>query len=85
MRYTVSGGYAQWHPGESLAQLTARADTALYMAKLSGRNRMLAHVPAPAAASNTPAPTPPQTRPSEVSVDPTPQNMGASYPRLKGL
>ncbi len=51
VRYTVSGGYARWHPGESLAQLTARADTALYMAKLSGRNRMLAHVPAPAADS----------------------------------
>ena len=50
VRYTVSGGYAAWHPGESLAQLTTRADTALYMAKLSGRNRMLAHEPAPAAA-----------------------------------
>lgn len=41
VRYTVSGGYAAWQPGETLAQLTARADTALYMAKLSGRNRML--------------------------------------------
>ncbi|WP_454726078.1 MULTISPECIES: GGDEF domain-containing protein [Cupriavidus] len=41
VRYTVSGGYAAWQPGETLAQLTARADSALYMAKLSGRNRML--------------------------------------------
>lgn len=51
VRYTVSGGYAAWQPGESLAQLTARADTALYLAKLSGRNRVLAHAPAPAAAN----------------------------------
>ncbi|EHP38484.1 hypothetical protein OR16_37315 [Cupriavidus basilensis OR16] len=48
VRYTVSGGYAAWQPGESLAQLTARADTALYLAKLSGRNRVLAHAPAAA-------------------------------------
>ncbi|MGO4332084.1 GGDEF domain-containing protein [Cupriavidus sp. 2TAF22] len=41
VRYTVSGGYAAWQPGETLAQLMARADAALYMAKLSGRNRML--------------------------------------------
>ena len=47
VRYTVSGGYAAWQPGESLQQLTARADTALYMAKLSGRNRVLPHTAAP--------------------------------------
>lgn len=42
--YTVSGGYSLWQPGESLARLVARADTALYAAKLSGRNRMQPHV-----------------------------------------
>ncbi|WP_420995293.1 GGDEF domain-containing protein [Cupriavidus sp. 30B13] len=56
VRYTVSGGYAAWQPGETLAQLTARADAALYMAKLSGRNRMLPHTaarqPAPARIGN---------------------------------
>ncbi len=55
VRYTVSGGYAEWQRGETLAQLTARADTALYMAKLSGRNRMLAYTTPAGAGAGTPA------------------------------
>ncbi|ODV41922.1 hypothetical protein AWV79_31715 [Cupriavidus sp. UYMMa02A] len=43
VRYTISGGVACLRPGESLAQLSARADAALYRAKLEGRNRILAH------------------------------------------
>ncbi len=41
VHYTVSGGVATWRAGESLAQLSARADAALYRAKLTGRNRMV--------------------------------------------
>lgn len=41
VHYTISGGVATWRRGESLAQLSARADAALYHAKLSGRNRMV--------------------------------------------
>ncbi|CAG2146957.1 hypothetical protein LMG31506_03514 [Cupriavidus yeoncheonensis] len=43
VRYTISGGIACLRPGESLAQLSARADAALYRAKLEGRNRIVAH------------------------------------------
>ncbi|CAG9181483.1 hypothetical protein LMG23992_04517 [Cupriavidus laharis] len=43
VRYTISGGVACLRPGESLAQLSVRADAALYRAKLEGRNRILAH------------------------------------------
>lgn len=43
VRYTISGGVAVLRPGESLAQLCARADAALYRAKLEGRNRIVAH------------------------------------------
>lgn len=43
VRYTISGGVAVLRPGESLAQLSARADAALYRAKLEGRNRIVAH------------------------------------------
>ena len=39
VHYTVSGGVATWRAGETLAQLSARADAALYRAKLDGRNR----------------------------------------------
>ncbi|MFT3736326.1 MAG: diguanylate cyclase [Rhodocyclaceae bacterium] len=35
---TLSGGVAQWHAGESLDELIARADAALYRAKTGGRN-----------------------------------------------
>ncbi|MGY8525483.1 GGDEF domain-containing protein [Paracidovorax citrulli] len=44
--YTVSGGHATWRPGDTLATLAARADAALYLAKVSGRNRMHADEPA---------------------------------------
>lgn len=43
IHYTVSGGYATWQYGESLEQLCARADAALYTAKLAGRNRVHGH------------------------------------------
>ncbi len=43
VRYTISGGVACLRPGETLAQLSARADAALYRAKLEGRNRIVAH------------------------------------------
>jgi diguanylate cyclase (GGDEF)-like protein len=37
---TCSAGFASWQPGESGDEVLARADTALYQAKESGRNRM---------------------------------------------
>lgn len=37
---SVSIGVAAWHPGESAAELMARADAALYRAKREGRNRV---------------------------------------------
>lgn len=36
---TFSAGLAQWRPGESPAEVLARADAALYQAKRDGRNR----------------------------------------------
>lgn len=41
VRLTVSIGIAAYQPGEGLADLTARADRALYRDKESGRNRVL--------------------------------------------
>ncbi|RDS83691.1 GGDEF domain-containing protein [Dyella monticola] len=38
--YSLSGGLAMRLPGETLDQLTVRADRALYQAKISGRNRL---------------------------------------------
>jgi diguanylate cyclase (GGDEF)-like protein len=38
--YSISGGLASKRPGESLNQLMASADRALYQAKISGRNRL---------------------------------------------
>jgi diguanylate cyclase (GGDEF)-like protein len=38
--YSLSGGLAIRLPGETLNQLTQRADRALYQAKISGRNRL---------------------------------------------
>jgi diguanylate cyclase (GGDEF)-like protein len=42
LRYTFSVGVDQHRRGESLDQLSARADGALYVAKASGRNRVMA-------------------------------------------
>ncbi|EIF33529.1 diguanylate cyclase (GGDEF) domain-containing protein [Burkholderia sp. Ch1-1] len=42
LRYTFSVGVDQLRRDESLAQLMARADGALYVAKASGRNRVMA-------------------------------------------
>ena len=43
---TVSAGIAQWDGAESSLELIARADSALYEAKRSGRDRtVLAHGP----------------------------------------
>jgi len=42
LRYTFSVGVDQYRPDESLDQLSARADGALYAAKASGRNRVMA-------------------------------------------
>jgi diguanylate cyclase len=38
---TVSIGVAQFRPGESTAQLIERCDGALYLAKRTGRNRVV--------------------------------------------
>jgi len=38
---TFSAGIAEWQPGQSLDRLLRRADTSLYAAKDSGRNRTL--------------------------------------------
>jgi diguanylate cyclase (GGDEF)-like protein len=37
---TVSAGVAEWQPGESLADLMRRADSASYRAKAAGRNQV---------------------------------------------
>ena len=37
---TISGGVAQYRPGEDLTALLARADAALYQAKIAGRNQI---------------------------------------------
>ncbi len=42
IRFTISAGIAQWEEGESIEQLIARADAALYRAKAAGRNRVCA-------------------------------------------
>ncbi len=38
---TFSGGIAQWQPGESLHELLARGDAAMYQAKKSGRDNII--------------------------------------------
>lgn len=47
-RITLSGGVAQYLPGEDIDDLIARADAALYTAKHNGRNQIAA-APAPGA------------------------------------
>jgi diguanylate cyclase len=47
-RITLSGGVAQFLPGEDIDDLIARADAALYTAKHNGRNQIAA-APAPGA------------------------------------
>jgi diguanylate cyclase (GGDEF)-like protein len=44
---TVSIGIAEWRPGESIGQTTARADEALYQASSSARNRVAGYGQAP--------------------------------------
>jgi diguanylate cyclase (GGDEF)-like protein len=43
LHVTVSMGLAEFRSGESIAQTVARADEALYMAKASGRNRIVCY------------------------------------------
>lgn len=43
--YSISGGLAIRLPGETLDQLTMRADRALYQAKVSGRNMLCVDAP----------------------------------------
>jgi diguanylate cyclase len=45
-RVTLSGGVAEFQPGEAIDKLIERADTALYTAKHNGRNQIAA-APAP--------------------------------------
>jgi diguanylate cyclase (GGDEF)-like protein len=66
LRLTVSCGVAESAPGESVADLVARADRALYIAKRQGRNRVIGAPPqaaAEAAALSPPAEAPLRTGP----------------------
>ena len=42
IRITCSIGAAEWEPGDTIDSLLRRADIALYEAKRSGRNRVIA-------------------------------------------
>lgn len=50
-RFTASFGVAEWLPDESIADLFARADAALYAAKNAGRDRVRVAAPVGASAS----------------------------------
>ena len=56
VRYTLSAGVATWARGDGLEQLAARADAALYRAKMTGRNRVQWEDAPGAHAERTPAP-----------------------------
>ena len=49
---TWSVGVSEGRPGDSLDQILARADAALYDAKLGGRNRVVGALTRPAIATN---------------------------------
>jgi two-component system cell cycle response regulator len=53
MSITCSFGVAQWHPGETVDELLKRADGALYRAKNSGRDRVVAAAEADLGADET--------------------------------
>lgn len=54
---TASFGLAQARPGDTLSQLLARADAALYRAKRAGRDRIVLETAAPEAGRRDPAPS----------------------------
>ncbi|WP_020654212.1 bifunctional diguanylate cyclase/phosphodiesterase [Massilia niastensis] len=68
---TVSVGVAEYRLGEPVAQAIVRADEALYLAKSSGRNRVLCH-----GADARPAPAAPDARGMAAN------DMGASVARM---
>ncbi|HET7369915.1 MAG TPA: GGDEF domain-containing protein [Gammaproteobacteria bacterium] len=55
---TVSGGVAEYQPGEKPEALLQRADKALYQAKEQGRNRINGSLAAPKQVSSEAAPSP---------------------------
>jgi diguanylate cyclase (GGDEF)-like protein len=70
---TVSIGVAEFRPGEPIAQTIGRADEALYLAKWSGRNRVICHGDACLAV---------QPGAPSRQLPPDPADMGASLARM---